>query len=176
MRRLLIAGALALGARGAAADPIACAEDGAPLYTEATRAFVYGEPPPGGVVRTEELVIYPTGAWRRTTRGPGADRAPRVDVELGCLDPTRQAELRRALGKARFRATTPRITCRAMPQDHVVYASPARGGKVERDEPCREVLDPGTELLAECADVVTAWNQDDDAVRASCRGDDAAPR
>lgn len=161
----MIAAALLI-ASPAAADPIACSDAGASIFTRDTHTFPLGEPLPGSSVETTHLAISTTGHWRREARFA----SHRVDVADGCLDAFRLGELAKALDRARFRATLPRITCRATPDGHVVYASPARGRKVELDEPCRQVLDAGTALLADCADAVTDWSQSDDDVRARCVG------
>lgn len=171
----MIALALALASSSAAAaDPIACSDDGPPIYTRDSRTFPLGEPFAPSMVTTTSLVISATGHWRRTTRFDAAT-PKRVTIDDGCLDPMRLAELRRALGRARWRATMPRINCRALASVHVVYASPARGVKVERDEPCQAALDPGTDLLVACADEVTDWTAADGEIAPRCRGVDAPP-
>jgi hypothetical protein len=154
---------------GMAAIAVACSTAGKPVFVEDTRPLPDDEP---HFQTTNELVVYASGAWVRTTTRTRAGMAPRVDVDLGCLDPARLAAMKPALGRARFRAHLPRMNCRGMPEVHVVFTSPARGLRAEIDAPCREALDEGTAVLEQCVEAITDWSRDPDWYGPICRGED----
>jgi hypothetical protein len=150
----------------------ACGTAGAPIFTEDTQPL----PDPNGnaVVWTSTFTLWPSGAWRKTVTGKdqrAQNRVVRVDVQEGCLDPARLKALAPSLARATYTAKTPRASCRAMPDEHVALASPARGRRVEFFAPCAEQLDPGTATADACVAALVDWSLGPDDYAPICRGE-----
>jgi len=113
------------------------------------------------------LEIYATGAWSWVGEMPdGAEPASMG----GCLSKLHLAELKRAVGKARFTEGDPGA-CDAVPERAIEYASPTRRKKVRVTLPCGDTTDARTQALAACAElVVQPGHPSTKEVRATCRG------
>lgn len=156
MIRVVAIVAMLLGAHGVAE---ACKAKGKVLFRITTTETDF--PAPSGDPPTE-LEIFATGAWRYVA---GEAKTS------GCLTKKHLKELKRSLGKARFKLDLDAMTCRALSRTLVLLSSPKRKKSVETGEPCGTPVDEWTQNTLTCARLVL----DDPApsrqvLRQHCRG------
>ncbi len=157
--RLLLAIVLVLAAHGAA-QAGKCKAKGTVLFRETTRPLAEAPVRADGVESTK-LTIYATGAWTWVEGD---------QTRKGCLTKVHLKELKRTLGKAKFRLLEGMGTCRAISTREVIYASPKRKKKVVTAAPCGTPVDEWTQNLASCAEAAPAVAADAASIRNVCRG------
>ena len=149
MWRVVLIGALIMGARSASAD---CDDKAKVVYSRDERPI--GTPAPGATARTQTFEIRAGGAWTRHTERTVAGAPPKIDDEKGCLPAPRAALLDGVIAKAKWKTVKPARKCRVAPFSHVTYASPAKKKSIAHDEPCGDPFDPGTANAIACAEAV----------------------
>lgn len=160
MIRVVVIVAILVGAHGVAE---ACKAKGKVLYRQTTGPLP--DPPVTTEVTATELTVWATGAWRYVA----GDRR-----DTGCLSKPHLKELKRTLGKAKFKLVTDQATCRALSTMELVHASPKRKKKVKTAAPCGTPVDEWTANLAACAELAredakpAKWT-----LRERCRGEEA---